>query len=155
MAYKQQLGRGKINSFSAFEAKGLIEGGGDDPMVTAETKAINRRATINTIKDKLTPDFSGLGGRLSKKVSQMKPGVMRNVALNVSNTLMGKKPNPSDTQMVSKRKANKEKEQDQTITPKKRIDKRKALEYGLLAGGMSLPVLVKKIADAKKGKIPD
>ena len=114
MAYKQQLGRGKINSFSAFEAKGLIEGGGDDPMITAETKAINRRATINTIKDKLTPDFSGLGGRLSRKVSQMKPGVMRNVALNVSNTLMGKKPNPSDTQLVSNRVARKEMKQHQT-----------------------------------------
>ena len=101
MAYKQQLGRGKINSFSAFEAKGLIEGGGDDPMVTAETRAINRRATINTIKDKLTPDFSGLGGRLSRKVSQMKPGVMRNVALNVSNSLMGKKSNDSDQQMTT------------------------------------------------------
>lgn len=101
MAYKQQLGRGKINSFSAFEAKGLIEGGGDDPMVTAETRAINRRATINTIKEKLTPDFSGLGGRLSRKVSQMKPGVMRNVALNVSRGLMGKKSNDSDQQMTT------------------------------------------------------
>ena len=117
MAYKQQLGRDKINSFSAFEAKGLVNspmtyGDEDDPARTVSQ--IKRTAAIEKVKKALTPDFSGLGGRLSKKVSQMKPGVMRNVALNVSNTLMGKKPNPSDTQLVSNRVARKEKKENQT-----------------------------------------
>lgn len=117
MAYKQQPGRGKINSFSAFEAKKLVNspmtyGDDDDPARTPGQ--IKRTAAVEKVKKALTPDFSGLGGALSRKVTQMKPGVMRNVALNISKGLMGQKSNDSDQQLVSRRQANKEKKEHQT-----------------------------------------
>ena len=109
--FQLRNGAGKMNSYSSIQKKGLITpltyNDDDDPPRTE--KQIDRYAKFQKVKEALTPNIkqglTNLGGNLSKLTTRMKPSGARNLVYGVSNVLMGKKPNPSDTQLVSKRKA--------------------------------------------------